>query len=154
METSSLSSLPSSSPLSIRSIKDVHSSPRRPDTADDLPQPYRGVKRLPYELREHCMIYFEEELCMLLSSKIIVRFSNMIRCPRPKSSNLPSNCRDLPQPPNPSFFTPFAASCASVNSSRSSPTHYTCEINGASRGCESCFAVFAVSPGTCWSCQW
>ena len=27
--------------------------------------PYRAAKQLPYELREHCLIYFEEELCIV-----------------------------------------------------------------------------------------
>ena len=26
--------------------------------------PYRSVKALPFELREHCVIYFEEQLCI------------------------------------------------------------------------------------------
>ena len=64
METSSFSSLPPSSPLSFYSFKDFQSSPRRPNTTDPSPRQYRGIKRLPYELREHCMIYFEEGLCM------------------------------------------------------------------------------------------
>ena len=30
----------------------------------NVPSPYRAVRRLPRELREHCQIYLEEQLCM------------------------------------------------------------------------------------------
>ena len=29
---------------------------------------YRPAKQIPFELREHCVIYFEEELCTLFES--------------------------------------------------------------------------------------
>ena len=38
-----------------------------PNAIDDVEPPshvYRSAKSLPYQLREHCTIYFEEGLCM------------------------------------------------------------------------------------------
>lgn len=65
METSPLTSIPTSSPLSFHSSKEVFSASNGPDTAEAAPlRSYREVKHLSYELREHCMIYFEERLCM------------------------------------------------------------------------------------------
>lgn len=60
--TSSLT-LPSSS----QSAKELDSSPTTSSASSHLPS-YRAVKALPYELREHCMIYFEEGLyCQALN---------------------------------------------------------------------------------------
>lgn len=61
--TSSLSAPPPSSSQSFHSARINGSSPRQPD-ASASPPDYRAAKTLPYELREHCMIYFEEGLCM------------------------------------------------------------------------------------------
>jgi len=73
METSSLTSIPTSSPLSFHSTKDVSSAFNGPNRADAALRSYREVKRLSYELREHCMIYFEEGLCMLVLPKPLPR---------------------------------------------------------------------------------
>ncbi len=73
METSSLTSIPTSSPLSFHSTKDVSSAFNGPNRADAALRSYREVKRLSYELREHCMIYFEEGLCMLVLPKPLSR---------------------------------------------------------------------------------
>lgn len=54
--TSSLT-IPSSSP----SAKELDASPTTPNSSGHLPS-YRAVRALPYELREHCTIYFEEGL--------------------------------------------------------------------------------------------
>ena len=83
METSSPNSLPPSSPLSFHSIKDFHSSSQRPNTADASLRQYRGVQRLPYELREHCMIYFEEGLCMLSFQSSVLALSNVVQTSPP-----------------------------------------------------------------------
>jgi len=71
MET--LTSIPTSSPLSFHSTKDVSSAFNGPNRADAALRSYREVKRLSYELREHCMIYFEEGLCMLVLPKPLPR---------------------------------------------------------------------------------
>ena len=60
----------SSSPLSVSSPQsfqsaEVNHSPTVQQIRDDQPTFRRQVKLLPYELREHCMIYFEEGLCRL-----------------------------------------------------------------------------------------
>ena len=62
--TSSLSPLGSSSPQTFQSAEVNHSPPVQ-QIGDDQPTFHRQVKSLPYELREHCMIYFEEGLCRL-----------------------------------------------------------------------------------------
>lgn len=46
---------------------------------------YRPAKPLPYELREHCLIYFEEELCELCD-RLLLRMSCREYGQRPKSS--------------------------------------------------------------------
>ena len=71
MYTSSLTSIPTSSPLSVQSTKDLYFTPRRSNVADAPLETYRKVTRLPYELREHCMIYFEEALCTPLIHLLI-----------------------------------------------------------------------------------
>ncbi len=55
--TSSLT-IPSSSP----STKGLDDSPKTAISSGHLPYSYRAVRALPYELREHCLIYFEEGL--------------------------------------------------------------------------------------------
>lgn len=54
-------------PSSSHSAKELDSSPTTAKSSDHLPS-YRAVKALPYELREHCLIYFEEGLyCQALN---------------------------------------------------------------------------------------
>lgn len=48
-------------PSSSHSAKELDSSPTTAKSSDHLPS-YRAVKALPYELREHCLIYLEEGL--------------------------------------------------------------------------------------------
>lgn len=45
------------------SVKSISSSPSRPSQENNSLPAYRTIKRLPFELREHCLIYFEEGLC-------------------------------------------------------------------------------------------
>ncbi|KAF6218413.1 hypothetical protein HO133_005760 [Letharia lupina] len=64
-------SLPPTSSLTIlsssQSAKELDASPTTAYSAGHLPS-YRAVKNLPYELREHCMIYLEEGLhCQALN---------------------------------------------------------------------------------------
>ncbi|MCJ1462753.1 hypothetical protein MMC07_001356 [Pseudocyphellaria aurata] len=51
-----------SSPLSSQPHSETLSSPIRPSERHVDPPVYRSVKLLPFELREHCKIYFEETL--------------------------------------------------------------------------------------------
>lgn len=70
--TSSLSPLSGRSPQTSQSAEANHSSPVQ-QSRDDQPTSHRQVKLLPYELREHCMIYFEEGLCRLPKALVTTR---------------------------------------------------------------------------------
>ena len=48
----------------MESLKSISSSPPRPSQDNNSLPKYRTTKQLPFELREHCLIYFEEGLCM------------------------------------------------------------------------------------------
>lgn len=48
---------------SARSDRVIHSSPSPSEATPQIWQPPRLAKLLPYELQEHCLIYFEENLC-------------------------------------------------------------------------------------------
>lgn len=51
-----------SSPLSSQPNTEILSSPTRPNEGYLAPTIYRSVQLLPFELQEHCKIYFEETL--------------------------------------------------------------------------------------------
>lgn len=53
-----------SSLSAMESLKSISSSPPRPSQDNNSLPKYRTTKQLPFELREHCLIYFEEGLCM------------------------------------------------------------------------------------------
>lgn len=59
-----------SSPLSFASAAEIQSSPIRPDTRPIRDLVYRPVKLLPFALREHCKIYFEESLCIAIAANL------------------------------------------------------------------------------------
>ncbi|KAL8873804.1 MAG: hypothetical protein Q9174_000790 [Haloplaca sp. 1 TL-2023] len=67
--TASQHSIPSV--FSIESSQSASSSSTRPSLHYEALPDFRTVKPLPYELREHCIIYFEESLCLhLLTSAL------------------------------------------------------------------------------------
>lgn len=69
-------------PSSSYSAKELDSSPATAKFSDGLPS-YRAVKALPYELREHCLIYLEEGLYCQALDLLTSLLTSGSACPRP-----------------------------------------------------------------------
>ena len=81
--TSSLT-IPSSPP----SVKEMDCSPSTADSNVHLPT-YRTVRSLPYELREHCLIYLEEGLYSQALSLLTIALTSGFTTDRPLPAFLP-----------------------------------------------------------------
>ena len=59
-----------SSPISYYTAQEIpspsgsHNKMDESNEGDSIKSPYHGAKPIPFELREHCVIYFEEQLCI------------------------------------------------------------------------------------------
>ena len=135
---SPLSTLPDSSSQLFDSDKIIHSSPVRPNE-DNQPTFHRQVKLLPYELREHCMIYFEEGLCGSLTVSALAKCADRrYRLPSVKSSDILTWVRVCLLVTDTHHPTTATSHCPHSYFSRSSNLDYTCEVLRPDSGLKSC----------------
>jgi len=144
LSESSLHTLPEDSPQTSPSARTIGSSPVRTPTPNTPPPLYRQVRALPYELREHVMIYFEEGLCKEGRSLLQLQLTRTSRLPSSKlSENTPHLWGDLlcfsARHP-----TAFATSCFDSYSSSTSYSDYTGQDCGPDRGREPCSSILTA----------